>query len=475
MTQDKPQTLFVDLDGCLVNSDLLFEAGLILLRKNPLMIFHFWFWLRKGRAHLKQQIADRVELDPGRLPYNKPFLEYLEQQKEQGRTLILASASNVRFVEKVAEYLGLFEQSVGSTADLNLKSENKLRRIRELAKDGVFAYAGDSRADIAIWKASQQAILVNCSPSTLAEMSQTNIDCLRFDRESSWLQEFIRAIRVHQWVKNLLLFVPLILSHQVTNGSALANALLAFVAFSLTASSVYLMNDMLDLEHDRDHPRKRQRPLASGSLDIRIASLAVPLLLCLAFMLASMLNLAFTAMLLAYFCLTSVYSFSLKKIVLVDVLVLASLYTWRILAGAAAIQVEATFWLLTFSLFLFLSLAVVKRFTELQALEERGGFATAGRGYRASDLSVLAVFGSSCGYLAVLIFALYINDDSTRELYNSPETLWLICPLLLYFVSRYWLLAHRGELDEDPVLFASRDKQSIGITLAIGLLITLAS
>ena len=289
------------------------------------------------------------------------------------------------------------------------------------------------------------------------------------------VSQFVQALRIHQWAKNLLLFLPLILSHQVGNVGAIMAALAGYVSFSFCASSVYLLNDLLDLEHDRQHSSKRLRPFASGNLSISIGLIASPLLLVLALVMATVLPLEFILIICGYYFLTMLYSFLLKAFAIVDVILLACLYTTRIIAGAAAISVVPTFWLLAFSMFLFMSLAIVKRFTELNNLQNSDSTQPAGRGYQAGDLDILSMLGSASGFMAVLVFALYINAEETQVLYETPELLWFICPLLLYTVSRIWLLAHRGVLDEDPVVFAITDRSSQFVVVACGLLLWAAT
>jgi len=467
-------TLFVDLDGTLINSDLLVESLLLLIKKNAFYLFMLPVWLLKGKANLKYQIASRVEIDAALLPYQEELIDYLKEQKSLGRNLTLISASDQRLVAQVADHITLFDAAVGSTESVNLKGETKLQEIRRLNDNQPFDYAGNSSADIPIWMQSNQVVLVNCPPALQAKMEKNSDVAASYINKAGKLTNFVKAIRPHQWLKNALLFLPLILGHEINNMSLVLQALVAFVSFSLCASSVYLLNDMLDLNHDRQHNSKKHRPFAAGKLSLTIGLVATPILLASAFLLALLLPIEFVAVLLLYWVSTLVYSFYLKRLVLVDVLTLASLYTIRIIAGSAAVSMVPTFWILAFSMFLFMSLAIVKRYTELSNLKAEGKELSEGRGYMASDLSTLASLGGSCGYMAVLVFALYINNPDTRDLYALPEVLWLICPLLLYLVSRFWLLAHRGKIDEDPVVFAIKDRKSQAVVLLSGILIFLA-
>lgn len=467
--------LFVDLDGTLLQSDLLLETLLVLIRRHPLTVLMLPFWLLGGRANLKRQIAQRIRLDPALLPWHQELLEWLRGQRRQGRSLYLISASHQSLVDDAAAFLALFDRALGSDGSINLKGKAKVDAIRGLIGHGAFHYAGNEAADLAVWSAAEGAILVNASAAVESRAAAVTKVLQRFSRSRSRLSALVKAMRPHQWLKNGLLLLPLILAHQVMDTALLVQTLLAMTSFSLCASSVYLLNDMLDLEADRQHGSKHRRPFASGALPLSWGLLASPILLAMGFAIAWWLPRDFMAILAIYYLLTLAYSFQLKSVAIVDVLVLAGLYTLRIIAGAAAIQVVPTFWLLAFSMFLFLSLAVVKRFTELDNLRAQNRQQIAGRGYVADDIQLLSTLGSASGFMAVLVFALYINEEETRTLYGTPEVLWLICPLLLYLVSRIWLLAHRGQLHEDPVVFAITDHRSQLVVLVSGLLVWLAT
>ena len=296
-----------------------------------------------------------------------------------------------------------------------------------------------------------------------------------FPAESQPLLSLLRSLRLHQWLKNALVFLPLILSHQVFDPELVIVAGMAFVAFGLCASSVYQFNDLLDLESDRLHESKRWRPFAAGDLPIRYGLLTCPLLLVASFALAAQVSSAFVTALGVYYVTTLLYNLLLKSIAIVDVLVLAGLYTIRIIAGAAAISVLPTFWLLVFSMFLFLSLAITKRVAELGRLAGVNRHRAAGRGYETQDLLILSMLGSASGLMSVLVFALYLNDEDTRALYQTPEVLWLICPLLLYLIGRIWIIAHRGKLHHDPVVFVARDSRSLVVVIICGVLLWIAS
>ena len=472
---DSDAHLFVDLDGTLVRTDLLFESLLLLVRRNPLYLTIIPFWLLKGRAWLKHQIARRVKIDPAGLPYNEAFLVWLAGQRERGRAMTLISASDQRYVSAVAEHVGLFDAAIGSDGKTNLKARNKLRRIEEIVQGGKFAYAGDSRADVPVWAGAAEVLLVNCGPSVSRRFETGPAEVLQFGSAPTLSGPLLRAMRPHQWLKNTLLFVPLILSHQLTRPELLFASAIGFVSFCLCASSVYLLNDMLDLDNDRAHQTKRKRPFASGELTLAAGFAAAPALLLGAFLVSLLLPADFLIVLLIYWLLTCLYSFALKRIFLLDVATLATLYALRVTAGAEAIEVAATNFLIAFSLCFFLGLAMVKRVTELVNLQAVSAGAVSGRAYRKNHEPLLSVIGSLASLMAVVVFAFYINSPATTRLYGSPLLLWLICPLLIVLLGRIWWLARAGRLHEDPVLFAVEDRFSQLIVLATGVLIWLAA
>jgi 4-hydroxybenzoate polyprenyltransferase/phosphoserine phosphatase len=467
--------LCVDLDGTLVRSDLLLESIFALLKRNILAAFLLPFWLFRGKAYFKQQIADRVDLDPEIFPYHDDFLEYLREQHFAGRRLILATASNFKFAETVAVHLGIFDAVLASDREINLGGAKKLERLNGQFGERGYDYAGNSKADLPIFAGSARVILVNpkrgvqTAAARIAEIEKI------FDDRRAALQLYLEAMRSHHWIKNLLIFVPLITSHKLGDLSLLIQAGIAFLAFCLCASSVYVLNDLLDLSSDRVHQTKRNRPLASGRISIVGGLLLIPVLLAVAVLLALLIPIKFVAVLAVYYLATVSYSFYLKRAALIDVLVLAGLYTLRVIAGGAAVSVPLSFWLLAFSMFLFLSLALVKRYTELLQLSNVGRKKAAGRGYSAYDLETLAHFGTASGYMATLVLALYINSDNVKILYAHPEVIWLLCPILLYIISRIWLLARRDQLHEDPIVFALRDRRSQLLAAIGGILLLLSA
>ncbi len=452
--------LCVDLDGTLIKSDVLMESVLILIKENPLVVFLLPIWLWSGKANVKQRIADRVYIEVDKLPYNEDVLDFLRTQRSKGRRLVLATASHMLPARQIAEHLGIFDDVIATDAENKLKAETKARALERRFGAKGFDYMADSHHDLPVWNRSRRAILVNSDLGVQAAARKI-VDIERvFPAQGPELRSYVKLLRMNQWLKSLLIFVPLIVSHSVIEPAAAGRAILAFVAFCFGASCVYIVNDLLDLSADRDHLSKRYRPLAAGDVPFERALVAALLLSAAAVGISLTLPLEFLLVLVTYIFVALAYSLRLKEIVLIDVVVLACLYTLRIIAGTAAISVRPSFWLLAFSMFIFFSLAMVKRYSELLSLENMGSAKLSGRGYVVNDKSALAMFGSASGFVAVLVMALYINSNEVTVLYDNPAILWLLCPLILYWISRVWLLGARGEMHEDPVVFALEDNVS---------------
>lgn len=455
------RTIVIDLDGTLVQSDMLVENLFLFIRHYPLRMLHLFVWLWGGKAHFKRMLANAVLPEVGDLPYNRGLLAWLEEQRHTGARLVLATASDYRIAQKVADHLGFFDDVLG-TQETNLSSHRKQKALIDRFGAGGYEYVGNSRADFAVWQSASRIHVANPDRGVLkiaqglGEMGEV------FDNRPPYLRVLVKALRLHQWVKNTLIFVPLLAAHRFLELSLLWNGLLAFVAFGACASSVYLLNDLLDLPDDRNHPTKRYRPLAAGTLPVLHALVLFPALLLCAFALALwLLPALFSWVLAGYYLLTLSYSLSLKRIVMLDVVILAMLYTVRVIAGAAAMELVATFWILAFCTFIFLSLAFVKRYTELRVARKKGKRGKpSGRGYYPADFELLASLGGASGYLSVLVLALYINEAASSTLYPKPEWMWAACPLLLFWLSRIWLLAHRGQMHDDPIVFALQDNIS---------------
>jgi len=467
--------LCVDLDGTLLKTDSTWEAVALLMKHKPLLGLLLPVWRMKGKAHLKEKLMEHVAMDIQTLPFNQPFLEFLKTEHAQGRTIVLVTGAARSVALAVQEHLPLFSEVIATGEGINLTGKRKAAALVKRYGEKGFDYVGNSLVDLLVWPYARHAIVVNAPASVHRKAGKAGNVERAFDDRPSVVRAFFRAIRPHQWMKNVLIFVPLVTSHQLADGPVVARACLAFVSFCLCTSSVYLLNDLFDLTADRGHPRKRFRPLASGDLSISFAMAAVPVLLLAGLGLSTVLPPLFTLVLICYFVTTLAYSFYIKQLVLIDVMVLAGLYTIRIIAGHAATSVPYSLWLLMFSMFFFLSLALVKRYSELEVVLRENRSAIAGRGYRVGDREQVGILGSASGYIAALILALYITSESVIPLYTKPYLLWLIIPLILYWVSRIWLLAHRGEVHDDPVVFALKDRVSYGVGLLIVAVLILAT
>jgi 4-hydroxybenzoate polyprenyltransferase/phosphoserine phosphatase len=456
---DSKTPLFVDLDGTLIKTDSLLESVLVLVKSNPLYLFVLPLWLLQGRAGFKHEVASRVSLKNLQLPLNEEFSKFLKEQKDKGRQLTLISATNQKAVDEIANRFELFTAAIGSSEDLNLRGNNKLDHIQQLCSGEAFSYAGNSSVDLPIWESAAEVVMVNCT-ARLQNRIENDAPKLHFDPPNHRAAELWRAMRPHQWLKNGLLFVPLILAHQIQELGLLLQACIGFVSFSLCASSVYLLNDLMDLNADRLHASKKHRPFAAGRLPLGLGVFVHFFLLLLAFLFALFLPPGFFAVLLGYWMLTVLYTFVLKRILLLDLLVLAQLYTIRLVAGAAAVDVAASPWLLAFAMALFFSLAVVKRVTELNNTDQLESESVPGRAYRLQHKRALTVVGMFASLIAVVIIGFYINGEEALRLYSSPMMLWPICILLFLILWRLWGFALGGKLEEDPVLFAANDHPS---------------
>lgn len=470
-----PLPLCVDLDGTLIQTDSLWESCLCLIGQHPFISLLMPFWLLLGKVGFKNKVSQYAELNPESLPFNVDILKYITHQKLQNRHLVLVTASTKKIADAIATHLKIFDEVIASDKNTNLSGENKAKVLVDKFGEKGFVYAGNANIDLNVWKHSAAAIVVN-APNALHQKAKeiSPIENVFPNKNTVTAKTVLKAMRIHQWAKNLLIFVALILSHTWSNGDSLQASIIAFLSFSLAASSIYIINDLLDLESDRLHQTKKNRPLASGTLSIPFAILIVPILLSLSLGLATQVNIDFIIVLITYIVLTTAYSIFLKPIVLVDVITLTSLYTIRIIAGATAINAPLSDWLLAFSMFIFLSLALIKRFSELKNLIEQNKTSNISRGYHTDDLPAVSLFGICSGYISVLVLVLYTHDLQADELYKNADWLWIIAVLVLFWISRMWLLAYRGQMNEDPVLFAIKDRISYIISILTAITLFLA-
>lgn len=479
VTSPLNRPICVDLDGSLVATDTLWESIFLLLRKNPLFLFILPWWVLRGKVYFKQKIAQYTTLDAATLPYRETVLNFLRQQREYGRKLILVTAANEKIAHAVAEYLQLFDEVIGTHSQTNLKGLAKLAWLNQRFGQGNYDYIGDAESDLPILQAAHTGYLV--APSRrLQQLFSCPPQQIFAAPALSW-KIVLKVLRPHQWAKNVLIFTTLLLSHQFLDIHKLTLALIAFFCFSLVASAGYVINDLLDLAADRTHTTKKDRPFAAGTVPI---SYGLPIFISLLGISAAIslifIGISFAAMLLFYLILTLAYSFYLKRKMIVDILILAGLYTHRIIAGGVAVDIIPSGWLLAFSMFIFISLAFLKRYIELLELNDLHELygsehrTVKNRNYWIDDLEMIASMGPTSGYLAVLVFALYINSRAVNDLYATSHVLWLICPILLYWMTRIWFLAKRRLMVDDPIKFALDDRVSWITLMSVAVLLLIA-
>lgn len=464
--------LVLDVDGALLSTDLLHEAAIAFVKTSPWACFLLVWWLLQGKAVLKRRLAERVMLEIDNLPVNEALVAYAQAAHRSGRAVCIATAADHLFAIRLAQRFGFVDFVIASDGKANLKGAAKAAILRERFPDG-FAYAGDSRSDLEVWRHADAVLLAGASASTARKARALGKPVeAEFSRRRLGLRGWIKALRLHQWAKNILVFPPLVLGGLSGDPDAWMKASLAFLALGLIASATYLVNDIWDIEDDRRHWAKRNRPLASGWMTVKQAATAAPVALCAGLALGALAGLPALAVLLAYLALTLGYSFSFKRKPVLDAFTLAMLFTLRLVLGIAAVGVTASPWLLVFSMFLFASLSFAKRQTEVLRLVEKNGNATeklSGRGYFVTDAPFILAMGVSCGMASIIIMVLYLTQDAMRvDFYGNSSWLWALPAVLFLWLSRIWMLCQRGELHDDPVVFAMRDLKSLVLCAGVG-------
>ena len=456
--------LCVDLDGTLISGDVLWECILSLSKTNPLCLFLMPYWLLRGKANLKRRLARRAGINVANLPYRPEVLRFLRSERQAGRKLVLVTASEEELADSVAHYLGIFDRVYGSDGKDNLKGKTKAGFLRREFADTGFEYIGNSSADLKVWRVAKAGYVVGDESLCQQASAVTEIRGV-FPAPRAAMTTWFHALRGHHWFKNLLLFLPLALAHKI-HLHTIIPTVLGFLLFGMCASAIYVLNDLLDLHSDRDHPWKRKRPIAAGEISIPEGLFIAVGLLVFVLPCSFLLNRNFGFLMAGYAALTMWYSVHLKKIVLLDAFVLSSFYSIRILGGALITSVPLSHWFLVFSLFFFLSLAMAKRYSELVHANELVESGQSGRGYIGHDRDVLMSFGVASSFSAVVVFSLYVHSPEVLALYRMPEPLLLLAPIVLYWLSRVWLKAHRGELHDDPITLAMRDPASYAVAAA---------
>lgn len=455
-----PIPLLIDLDHSLIRTDLLMESALAYVATNPLRIGRLIAWLLQGRAHLKRRIAEAVDLDMELIPVNEKVVAIAEEAAREGRPVFLVTASDDLLAQKIAGRFPFLSGVIASDGVRNLKGRHKAEAISGRFPDG-YDYIGDSAADIHIWRGARKVVSVAPSRSTLSKVRELDKPTTVIEG-SSRVRALIKAARFHQWAKNTLIFVPAILSGTVADITVLLSCILAFLALGLVALGTYLVNDLLDINHDRRHWSKRFRPIASGDLPITIAIVVAIVSIAGGLAIGAFVNLGVLSGLLAYLVLTLAYSIHIKRVPILDVVVLAILFTLRLAVGIAAANVFASPWLLVFSMALFTSLSIAKRNTEIQRTAAKGETVVPGRGYLTADTPLVLGLGLATGTASVLILVLFLIFDAfERDIYANPHWLWFFPVVIFLWVGRIWLISQRGELHDDPVAFALKDRQSL--------------
>jgi 4-hydroxybenzoate polyprenyltransferase len=469
--------LCVDLDGTLLRTDTLWECLIAAWKKQPWLVFLLPLWILAGKSSLKKKLAELGRPDPAFLPYDQDLLEWLRSEHRAGRQIVLATGANELIAHDVADHLGIFSAVFSSNDSTNLVAEEKLSRLRAEYGDHGFEYIGDSRADIPIWRHLGCAHVVSRSRGLAGILERLGIavtPCGSPRRVT--LKTITRQLRVHQWSKNLLIFFPLFTAHKLTDTRLWEPAIATFFAFNFIASAFYIFNDLLDVRSDRVHPTKRNRPIAAGILSpahaliLLFSSLAVGLALAIS---VSPMVLAIAGVYLTTTCLYSLYT---KRVLLVDIITLAGLYTIRVFAGGLATGIVISYWTMGYTSLLFLSLALMKRYSEL--LLPRGetlqSMYIPGRSYAPEDRPILANVGLSCGILAAVLLALYLRSPEVELLYRRPGMLMPLCILHIYWVARAWIIANRQKMNADPIVFALRDHVTRKLAVAAAIIVFLA-
>ncbi len=466
----------VDLDGTLVKTDTLIEALASLLRENLLYIFLIPIWLFKGLLYFKQKVSIKSSLNANLLPYNQQVINLINDYKSKGHQIILITASHQLIANKICNFLKLFDDCIGSDESINLKKENKRNYLESRFGKKNYIYIGDSINDLPVWQSASIAVIVSNNRSLYEKVKKINSDVILIKDKSNIIKLALKQFRIHQWTKNILLFLPILMAHQILDYNKFLLLLIGFFAFSFAASAIYAINDLFDINNDRLHPVKKNRPLAAGDFPVLSVLTIAPILILVSIIISYLfLPLKFLFLLILYIIITISYSLYFKKIIILDILILASLYTIRIISGGVIAEVYLSPWLLTFSMFIFLSLAIVKRYTELKNLKLNNHIESKGRGYLTKDIDLMRSLGTASAYISIMVFALYINSKDVIALYTHPSLLWAVALLLLFWITRIWFLAERGEIKEDPLVFTVKDRISYIVGLLIVLIVVGAS
>lgn len=468
-----PTPFIVDLDNALTFTNIVAESFVVALVRAPLEALRSLGALLRGNGAFEERLSAVGAVDATLLPYNRTVVEATRRAAAEGRPVYLLSARGERYARAVAAHLDLLAGWISWNDGATRPGESRIDRlVRQFGHEG-FDYIGDDRGRLAIWRSVPHSGDPSATGEIVQPLTPAEPESGDIKRPRAGLKTWLRLIRVHQYAKNGLVLVPVLTGHAFALDQLTA-AFMALVSFCLVASSVYIVNDIVDLEADRAHPTKRRRPIASGEIPILHGLMAVPVLLAAGIGVAAAVSMPFLLVLLGYLAVTTAYSFYLKRRLLIDVVALAGLYTLRVIAGSVATEVGMSEWLLGFSMFLFMSLALVKRYTELGTRESAGLPDPKNRNYRIADMPMLGSLAAASGFSAVVVFGLYLSSDAVRDSYSRPYVLWLACPILMYWVGRLLIMAQRRDIHDDPIVFALKDRISVLALIVLSSLVLAA-
>jgi 4-hydroxybenzoate polyprenyltransferase len=452
--------LCVDMDGTLIKTDIFFETLIIALRKRWRNVFFMPIWLSRGKAFLKRKLLGFGVPDPQSIPYNSELIEYLKSERDFGRKITLVTASDILAAGPVARHVGVFDDVMASDGGMNLKGAAKAQALVNRFGERGFVYAGNDKSDLEVWRRARCAIVVNAPEGLARKVAETTPIVCEFPGRIPVFRELVRAMRCYQWVKNILVFVPIVAAHRFFEMKGLIPTLLVFLALCAGASGGYLINDLMDIESDRRHPRKRERPFASGNLPLQFCLLG-PILSIIGLIIGMMVSVICFMLILLYITLSISYSEYLKTRPIIDIFLLAGLYTLRVVIGGVSSGNFASIWLLNFSGFLFLSLGILKRYSEYSEDQGKEGNSIYNRrGYTKYDMQALIIMGISSSFTSAVILGLYIDSTQAQVAYRTPLILWGIVPLVLFWQCRMWLATTRGYMLDDPIVYAAKDRVS---------------
>lgn len=465
---EESEVICVDLDYTLISTDILIEQIIKFLKRNPFKIFLLVIWFFKSKRYLKKKLFENVKVDYLNLPYREEVINFIKQEKERNKKVVLITATYYEIANQINSQLKIFDEVYGSNENISLKGKNKEKFLVGKFGIGAFSYIGDSISDLPIWRKSRKSYLVSNSRFMNFLLKKRKNFAGNLLPNETKLVDFFKLLRLHQWVKNILIFIPLLLAHEFQNFFAISRSIIAFFSFSLLASALYIMNDIIDIDNDRNHPTKKFRPIASGYFSAYTALFISFITFTSALILGWQVNYTFILILLAYVLINLFYSLWAKQVEILDIFTLSIFYVIRLYAGSVATNIQISNWLLAFSMFFFLSLATLKRFSEIK-LSNSSPRESFGRPYSPESSNFFLTFGIASSFASIVVLILYINSEKVLGLYRNPNFLWLDAFLLLLWMSIIWNLANKGKIDYDPV-FESLKNPTL-VLLELGMIV----